>query len=156
MSDERFSVDAARRAADRGELREWVSRFLASPGSDNAPLAAELIERLEHWIGPVQLPLNRIQRLAGPPEDPVLVPVDEDYWDDRVDEMAERIEGADDWEPAPVIVSYHDGDLALEDGNHRLESLRRVGRPETWAIIGFENDAGRAAFCSEYNPSACD
>jgi len=146
MSDDKqYSVEAARAAAERGELGPWVARFLASPGSDNAALAAELSERLEHWIGPVQLPRSRIQRLAGPPEDPVLVPVDDDYWDDRVDDMAERVEG-EDWEPAPVIVSYRDGELVLEDGNHRLESLRRAGRHEAWAVVGFQNDADRAAF----------
>jgi hypothetical protein len=41
MSDDHeYSVEAARKAAERGELDAWVARFLASPGSDNAPLAA--------------------------------------------------------------------------------------------------------------------
>ena len=143
--DDRYSVEAARRAAERGELAGWVTSFLASPGSDNALLAGELGERHEHWIGPVPVPLGRIHRLAGPPEDPVLCPVDDDYWDDRVDEMAERIEG-DGWDPAPVIVSYRNGRLVLEDGNHRVESLRRAGQDEVWAVVGFENQADRDAF----------
>jgi hypothetical protein len=146
MSDEQqYSVEAARQAAERGDLRAWVAGFLASPGSDNAPLAAELSERLEHWVGPVRIAVSRIERLAGPPEDPVLCPVDDDYWDDRVPDMAERIED-DGWEPAPVIVAYRDGQLALEDGNHRLESLRRAGRQDAWAIVGFESEADRIAF----------
>jgi hypothetical protein len=146
MSDEeQYTVETAREAAGRGQLRAWVTGFLASPGSDNAPLAAELAERLEHWVGPVHLPLSRLRRLAGPPEDPVLCPVDEDYWDDRVDDMEARIE-ADDWEPAPVIVVYRKGQLDLEDGNHRLESVRRAGRREAWAVVGFENEADRDAF----------
>jgi hypothetical protein len=146
MSDEeQYSVEAARQAAGRGDLRGWVARFLASPGSDNAPLAAELSDRLEHWVGPVQVPVSGIQRLAGPPEDPVLCPVDDDYWDERVPDMAERIED-DGWEPSPVIVSYRDGQLTLEDGNHRLESLRRAGRQDAWAVVGFENEADLIAF----------
>jgi hypothetical protein len=149
--DEEYSVQAARESADRGELGEWVSRFLASPGSDNAPLGAELCQRLDHWVGPLQLPLRRLQRLAGPPGDPVLYPVDDDYWDDRVDDMAERIveEG---WEPAPLIVSSHDGQLVVEDGNHRVESLRRAGRREAWAVVGFENDVDRDAFAEDPQP----
>jgi hypothetical protein len=143
--DERYSVEAARQAADRGELAGWVTSFLGSPGSDNAALAGELGERHAHWVGPVQVPLGRIQRLAGPPDDPVLCPVDDDYWDDRVDDMAERIE-EDDWDPAPVIVSYRARQLVLEDGNHRVESLRRAGQREAWAVIGFENEADRDAF----------
>jgi hypothetical protein len=40
MSDDQdYSVESAREAAERDELGEWVARFLASPGSDNAELA---------------------------------------------------------------------------------------------------------------------
>jgi len=113
---------------------------LASPGSDNAPLGDELSESLQYWVGPVELPLSRLRRLAGPPEHPVLCAVDDDYWDDRVDDMADRIE-EDDWEPAPIIVACRDGHLMVEDGNHRLESLRRTGRREAWAVVGFETEA---------------
>ncbi len=35
-TSEEYSVDAARAAAERDELDDWVARFLASPGSDNA------------------------------------------------------------------------------------------------------------------------
>ena len=139
-----YTVETARAAADADDLSTWVSAFLASPGSDNAALAELLSERLQHWVGPLQLPLNRLHRLAGPPDEPVLCPVDEEYWDDRVDDMAERIEGG--WEPSPVIVSYRNGQLVLEDGNHRVESLRRAGRRETWAVVGFENDTDRDLF----------
>lgn len=146
MSDEqRYSVDAARAAAGRGELGDWVARFLASPGSDNAPLGDKLSDRLRFWAGPLQLPLRRLHRLAGPPEDPVLCAVDDDYWDDRVDAMAERIE-EDGWDPAPVIVSYRGGQLVLEDGNHRVESLRRAGQDHAWAVVGFADEADHAAF----------
>lgn len=143
--DEQYSVERARDAAERDELGAWVSRFLASAGSDNAPLAETLSERHESWVGPVQLPLSRLQRLAGPPDDPVLCPVDEEYWDDRVDDMTRRIQ-EDDWEPAPLIVSFGDGRLVLEDGNHRAESLRRAGREMVWAVVGFENEADRTDF----------
>ena len=105
MSDDhKYSVEAARQAAERGELDAWVARFLASPGSDNAPLAARLSERPCWWLGPVQVPVDQLQRLAGPPDAPVLCPVDEDYWRDDVEDMAERIE--DRWEPPPVIVTH--------------------------------------------------
>ena len=148
-NEEQFSVDAARAAAGRGELREWVARFLASPGSDNAPLAAGLTERYEHWIGPVELPRRRIERLAGPPDEPVLCAVDDDFWDERVEDMADRID-EDDWEPAPVIVTLQGGHLVLEDGNHRLEGLRRAGHDKAAAVVGFETAADLAAF----DPSA--
>jgi hypothetical protein len=145
MSDDHeFSVEAAREAATRDELDAWVAEFLASPGSDNAPLAAELSEPPRWWLGPVQLPVDRLHRLAGPPDAPVLCPVDDDYWRDDVDDMAERIE--DQWEPPPVIVTHQDGKLVLEDGNHRVEGLRRAGRDQVWAVVAFQDVAERDGF----------
>jgi hypothetical protein len=145
--DHDYSVEAARAAADRDELDAWVARFLASPGSDNAPLAAELTEPPRWWLGPVQVPSDQLQRLAGPPDAPALVAVDDDYWRDDVDDMAQRIEDDDDgWEPPPVIVTHRDGNLLLEDGNHRVEGLRRAGQHHVWAVIAFDDPETRDAF----------
>jgi hypothetical protein len=145
MSDDHeFSVEAAREAAEHGELHAWVARFLASPGSDNAALAHQLVEPPRCWLGPVLLPVDQLHRLAGPPDAPVLCPVDDDYWRDDVEEMAERIE--DRWEPPPVIVSHRDGRLVLEDGNHRVEGLRRAGKDHAWAVIAFEDPGERNRF----------
>jgi hypothetical protein len=142
--DHEYSLEVARQAAARDELGDWVARFLASPGSDNAALAEELSEPRRWWLGPVQVPVDRLHRLAGPPDAPVLCPVDEDYWRDDVDEMAERIE--DRWEPPPVIVSHREGKLMLEDGNHRVEGLRRAGKDQAWAVIAFEDPGERDRF----------
>ena len=151
--DQQFTVDTAREAAADDRLADWVSRFLASPGSDNEVLAEVLPETLACWTGPVRLPLDRLQRLAGPPDAPVLVPVDDDYWDDRVDDMARRI--AEGWEPAPVVVTYKDGgDLEVEDGNHRIESLRRAGRTHTWAVVGFADPVDRERFEAAGSPAS--
>jgi hypothetical protein len=139
-----FSVESARAAAQADELGDWVSRFLASPGSDNAALADKLADQPRWWFGPVQLPLDQLQRLAGPPDAPVLCAVTDEYWGDDVDEMHELID--DGWEPPPVIVSTHDGQLLLEDGNHRVESLRRSGVRRTWAVVSFESPEARDAF----------
>ena len=136
MGGDEFSLEGAREAAERDDLDAWVARFLASPGSDNAPLAAELSQRNLWWLGPVLVPLDIMHRLAGPSDAPVLCPVDDDYWGDSVDDMHRRIE--EGWEPPPVIVSCHDSHLVLEDGNHRMESLRRSGTQHAWTIIGFE------------------
>jgi hypothetical protein len=145
MADhDRYSLAAARAAAERDELREWVAEFLASPGSDNGELAAELTGRLRWWLGPVLVPLEQLNRLAGPPGDPVLCPVDEDYWRDDVDDLEQKVR--DGWEPPPVIASYRDGELLLEDGNHRVEGVRRSGAQETWAVIGFESPDDRERF----------
>jgi hypothetical protein len=144
MSDQEYSVDAARGAAERDELGTWVSRFLSSPGSDNAALAEQLSERSGWWVGPLQLPLDQLHRLAGPPDHPVLCPIDEDDWRDDVEELAERAE--EGWEPPPLIVTFRDGQLVLEDGNHRVEALRRAGETEAWSVVGFETPEDRDRF----------
>jgi hypothetical protein len=141
-----YSVEAARAASSRDELGDWVVSFLASPGSDNAALAEKLSVQIRCWLGPVEVPIDRLNRLAGPPEAPVLCPVDEDYWDDRVDDMADKVENG--WEPPPVIVTTQGDQLVLEDGNHRVEGLRRSGEQTAWAIIGFESFEEREAFAA--------
>ena len=145
MSDgQEYSLDAAREAAEHDELGDWVARFLASPGSDNADLADQLSERPRWWLGPVQLPLDQLHRLAGPSGAPVMRAVDEDYWGDDVDEMEQRVE--EGWEPPPVIVSYRDDQLVLEDGNHRVESIRQAGERVAWAVVSFESPEERDRF----------
>jgi hypothetical protein len=143
--DEEFSVESAQAAAERGGLGDWVARFLASPGSDNAVLAEQLTDPPRLWAGPMRLPLDRLNRLAGPPDAPVLCPVDDDFWRDDVEEMADQVDGQG-WTPPPVIVTFRDGQLFLEDGNHRVEGLRRADEDETWAVVGFERAEDRDAF----------
>lgn len=149
MSDEpEFSVEGARRAAEEDGLRDWVARFLASPGSDNPLLGEKLSAELAWWAGPSELPLDELNRLAGPPGDPVLCPVDEEYWDERVEKMDELAEQG--WDPPPVVVAYRDGEFVLEDGNHRAEGVRRAGRRVVWAVIGFAEQDERDRFMAEW------
>jgi len=143
-----FSVESARDAAERDELEDWVIRFLSSPGSDNAPLAEILTAPPRVWAGPMRLPIDRLNRLAGPPDEPVLCPVDDDFWRDDVDEIADQVH-SDGWTPPPVIVTFQDGQLTLEDGNHRVEGLRRAAEHATWAVVGFESAEDRDAFGRE-------
>ena len=149
MTDDRqFSVESAHVAREQGELADWVARFLSSPSSDNVLLAQQLCEELGWWAGPVRLPLDRLHRLAGPAGAPVLCPVPESYWDDRVDTMDQLAKKG--WEPPPVIVAYRRDELVVEDGNHRVESLRRADRRDAWAVVGFERPEDRDRFALEW------
>jgi hypothetical protein len=132
-----FSVEAAQRAAARDELDTWMTEFLASPGSDNPELAEILQGRELWWLGPLLLPIDRLHRLAGPPGHPVLSEVDESWWRDDVEGLGQRI--SDGWEPPPLVVTYRDRQLVVEDGNHRVEAIRQAGRDDAWAIVGFED-----------------
>lgn len=142
MSDD-FSVSSARHAARQGQLFEWIADFLASPGSDNGDLAEKLGDEMQHWIGPVQLPLDDLHRLAGPPGEPALGRLGDDDLD-TVEDMEDSID--DGWRPPPLIVTHRDGQLVLEDGTHRIEGLRRAGRDEYWCLVGFADAESRDRF----------
>jgi hypothetical protein len=133
MDTDDFTVDSARDAAGRGALAAWVRGFLASPGSDNAELGRLLAERPGIWVGPMRLPIDRLHRLAGPADAPVLCPVDEDEWRDDVEEMRHCVE--DGWVPPPVVVTFRDKQFVVEDGNHRIESMRRAGEVAAWSVV---------------------
>lgn len=143
-ADRTFTPETARAAAERNELAAWVAEFLASPGSDNAALAALLTNPPRWWVGPVRLPLDQLVRLAGPPDHPVLQPVEDHEWRDDVEDLAQRVD--DGLEPAPVVVTFRDDRLLLEDGNHRVEALRRAGEVEAWGVVSFDHPAERDRF----------
>jgi len=147
-ADRHFSTSSAREASDRGELGTWVAEFLASPGSDNALLAERLAGGDPVWFGPVRLPISELNRLAGPAGEPVLEVVEEDEWRDDVEDMKEKID--DGWEPAPMIVSYRDDQLVLEDGNHRTESLRQAGEEAVWSVVRFDTEEERDRFLAAH------
>jgi hypothetical protein len=144
-TQEKFSVASARAAAERDEVDAWVAEFLSSPGSDNAPLAHELTSRQRWWLGPVQLPFSHLHRLIGPPGDPVLSELDDDDHG-RIEDMEESID--EGWDPPPLIVSYRSDlrQLVLEDGNHRVEGLRRNGERSGWSLVCFDDPDEREAF----------
>jgi hypothetical protein len=141
-----FSIDSARLAEQQGRLDAWVAEFLSSPGSDNPVLAEELRSHKRSWCGPVRLRFDDLHRLAGPPDQPTLAPMTDDDLD-TVEEMGDSIE--DGWEAPPLIVSYRNSQLVVEDGNHRIEGLRRCGHREYWAVVGFDDDDQRQAFMAD-------
>jgi hypothetical protein len=146
-ASDRFNLGSARRAAAAGRLDDWVCDFLASPGSDNAELAGSFAFQDKSWLGPVAIELDCLTPMAGP-DDEVAVPVAEEVWEDDVEQMTESLE--EGWEPPPVVVSSRDDGLFVEDGNHRVESLRRAGEQEVWAIIAFDTEPERDAAADGY------
>lgn len=143
--DRRFSLASARRAAEQGQTALWVGDFLASPGSDNVVLAAALAQRRHWWVGPVRLPTDKLVRLAGP-EDDVPCPIEPQEWEEDVEAMEESLE--EGWEPPPVLVEYREGELLLQDGNHRYEAIVRAEEPEIWALVYFHDPRERDRFLS--------
>jgi hypothetical protein len=139
----RFSLETAFEASERDEVALWVGDFLASRGSDNEVLAAALAQKQHWWAGPLRVPVDELERLAGP-EDDVLVDIAQDEWEHDVGKMEESVEQG--WEPPPLLAEYQDGRLLLQDGNHRYEALVRAGETHAWILVWFDDPADRDAF----------
>lgn len=141
-NDQEFSTSTARDAASTGELGRWVADFLASDGSDNAELGEQLFEKYPQWFGPIRIAFDRLHRLAGPPDQPTLERLDEDDLE-TVEAMEESID--DGWTPPPFVATWQGDHLMLEDGNHRVEGLRRAGNTDYWCVVGALDDEDRQA-----------
>jgi hypothetical protein len=149
----RFTLASAVGAARRGDLPRWVGDFLASRGSDNAVLAAALAQEPHRWFGPLRLPIDDLVRLAGP-EDDALCPIEEDEWEDDVGSMEEQVE--EGWEPPPLLAELKDGELLVQDGNHRYEALQRAGEGEAWVIVWADDPAEADGFARRYESAISD
>jgi hypothetical protein len=145
MSEQRrFSLASAFEAAENDDHARWVGEFLASRGSDNATLAAGIAQHKTWWVGPLHLELSELTQLAGPEDEDVLVTVPPDEWEHDVEAMEESVEQG--WEPPPLLAEYQDGQLLLQDGNHRFEALQRAGETHAWVLIWFTDEADRDRF----------
>lgn len=150
--DEKFSLAAAQHAAHEGRLSEWVVDFLSSPGSSNSALAAAFALNGATFVGPTRLPIDRLTPMAGPEGEEVVVQEDEGVWEAEVAAMEHSIEQG--WHPPPLLVSHHDGKYCLEDGNHRFETLRRMGVADAWVILIFAGEGERDRFLNEQTGSS--
>ena len=145
---QRFDLASARAAAAREETALWVGDFLASAGSDNATLAAALAQRRHWWVGPIRVPLDDLVRLAGPERD-ALVQVPPARWEGDVEEMEESLD--EGWEPPPLLAEFRDGELLLQDGNHRYEALERAHARSAWVLAYFDDPGERDAFVARHD-----
>ncbi|MEM1335701.1 MAG: hypothetical protein AAGG08_19825, partial [Actinomycetota bacterium] len=76
MSDEftvdDFTVETARSAIAAGRGGEWVEAFLASDGSHDAALGEQRRQERTSWWGPTMVAFDRLHRVAGPSDEPML------------------------------------------------------------------------------------
>lgn len=138
-----FSLGTAFAAAAADRLEQWVGDFLASRGSDNEILAAALAQEKHWWAGPLQVPIDDLEPLAGPDDDD-LCPIEPDEWEGDVATMEESIDAG--WQPPPLLAEAQDGRLLLQDGNHRFEALRRRGESHAWIVAWFADAEARDRF----------
>jgi hypothetical protein len=128
-----FSLRGARDAATAGRIGDWVDAFLrnATLGA-NLPMADGLRKERRWWIGPVRIPLSSLTRICGP-EVGMPYRTTPAAWEARVSAI---VAAATDPETLPpLILEYRAGSLAVCDGNHRYEALRRLGATTAWSVV---------------------
>ena len=143
-SEPDYSTEGARAAAERDELVDWVVDFLGSPDSDNAALAASLRQEGLTWAGPIRVADRRVAS-DSPDLRTIRFCNPSMTTSGATMSMSWRATSRREPEPPPVIVTFRDDQLVLEDGNHRVEAIRRAGRDDAWAVIGFEDIGGMRA-----------
>lgn len=139
--NEEFTVESCRAAVEHGDAGKWVEAFLGSDGSDNTELGSRLRRERTAWHGPVMIDFDILRRLAGPEDQPVLDGMDDDDIE-TADDMSESVD--DGWNPPPVIATWSDDHVMVEDGNHRIEGLRRAGETEYWTLVGLDSESDRS------------
>ncbi|MGF1447447.1 MAG: hypothetical protein ACFBRM_14790 [Pikeienuella sp.] len=64
--DPAFGTEAARAAAAEDRFYAWVSAYLSAPASRNPGLRDGLAAAPRWWLGPLALPLERLEPSHGP------------------------------------------------------------------------------------------
>jgi len=128
-----FSVHGARQAARANQIDSWVDAFLTNGGhGTNLPMARGLKQQRRWWIGPLRVPLDSLTRICGP-EPGMPYQTTPAAWEARVSAIAAS--SRDPEALPPLLLEYRKGLLALCDGNHRHEALRRLGQTSAWALV---------------------
>ena len=93
----------------------------------------------------VELPLDQLHRLAGPAGHPVLCPVDDEYWDDRVEAMDKLAE--DGWSRLQSSWLTAMASSSLKTGIIELRaSVRLVARRPGPSLDSSNERTGTASF----------
>lgn len=148
MGDMTFTVNEALEFASRGDIEEWVHLFLNSVG-DNKPFSDGLKLQKRYWLGPFHIELEKLRRCCGPEPEMQFI-VTADGWESHISYFQKLIK--DGWN-IPPLIAYNQGDyLVVNDGNHRLEAMRREGIEKWWVIIWESNGAENLKQWSKYMP----
>jgi Phytanoyl-CoA dioxygenase (PhyH) len=127
-----FNVSSCIDAANSRRVDDWVRAYLGAGPWANAGLREGLQHRRRYWIGPLLLPLQRLERCCGP-ESGMEFSVPAVAWHRKVSEIAAGLTASSDL--PPLIVEWRDGLLSIRDGNHRYAAMAAAGWSTCWVII---------------------
>lgn len=136
------SLSSAGEFSRAGRLEGWVLAYLESEDGHNLPFAQGLRREPRVYLGPLPLPLDRLERCSGPEPD-MKFPAQPQDFENRVVAMAAFL-GAGGELP-PVVVNAAGGRFIVNDGSHRVAAYQRLGRKSChailWATLGEESRA---------------
>jgi Phytanoyl-CoA dioxygenase (PhyH) len=138
-----FGVLSCMDAANCGRLDDWAHRYLSAGPWANAGLRDGLRLQRRYWIGPLLLPLDRLERCCGP-EPGMEFPVPAEAWQRKVGGIASGLTDAMD--VPPLLVEWRAGALSVRDGSHRHAAMTAAGWRACWAIVwcNSADDYGKA------------
>jgi hypothetical protein len=146
-----FNVSSCIDAANSGRVEDWVHAYLGAGPWANSGLREGLQRHPRHWIGPLLLPLQRLERCCGP-ETGMEFSVPADAWHCKVSEIASGL--TDPKDLPPLIVEWRAALLSIRDGNHRYAAMTAAGWRACWVII-WCNSAGDHARARTALGQAC-
>lgn len=123
---------------DNGRIEEWIQLFLRNDG-ENVVLADGLLLEKREYLGLVKLNLSLLKNIKSGAPEYLSKENDIAYFFWIVEEMKKSLEG---WDVPPLIVEYRDNEFYVNDGRHRLELFRQLGREQADAVLwttGTEN-----------------
>ncbi len=140
------TLTSARAFAQAGKVDEWIHAYLLTDGHNRAfSDGLKLFDRT--FIGPMDFPLALLSRCCGPEEN-MTYRVDAGWFESHVQKLMDALTKNPDM--PPLIVHYVDSAFELNDGNHRLEALSRLGRQSYPVIVWITEESEVADFIAKY------
>ena len=113
-----------------GNLSEWLSSFLTHSPSRNINLLRYINKDARYLLGPFQMKINQLKRIAGPGAQ---YPVEPAVWETRIDRICTSLKDPRRLPPGIIYCRDVSDDTGkhpmyqLADGAHRHEALKRLG-----------------------------
>ena len=140
------TLSSARDFAEQGRIEEWVHAYLCGEGH-NKPFSDGLKLCVRYYTAPIALALSKLSRCCGPEEN-MRYRVNEGGFERKVLSLMSSISDGKDL--PPIMVNFADGELTLNDGNHRFEAYTRLGIKKCHAIIWMSSERDVAEFEEKY------
>lgn len=106
------------------KIKEWLQLFLRNDG-DNVALADGLLLEEREYFGLIELNMSYFKDIKKGAPEYLSAENDIDYFFRIVENMKHSLK---DWDVPPLIVEYRDDKFFVNDGRHRLEMYRQMGK----------------------------